>query len=176
VKTLRIGENGDIANSLDGNYEFDTGDSRECRIIHVNGSIFAIAYRNNYLDGMIRTVEIKYTPTVGYIIARSNCYRINANSTTVFAYINDMYLTAPISSGFNYVVLTYDKDAGGSDQMKLYINTTLVNWTTYSTSITTNNNNLYFGWLNSIVDEVTLWRSVITQTEINNHYNDHTGG
>lgn len=176
VKTLRIGENGDIANSLDGNYEFSTGDSRECRIIHVNGSIFAIAYRNNYLDGMIRTVEIKYTPTVGYIIARSNCYRINANSTTVFAYINDMYLTAPISSGFNYVVLTYDENAGGSDQMKLYINTTLVNWTTYSTSITTNNNNLYFGWLNSIVDEVTLWRSILTQSEINNHYNDHTGG
>ena len=176
VKTLRIGENGDIVNSLDGNFEFDSWDSRECRIVHVNGSVFAIAYRNGwYSDGMVRTVEIKYTPRVGYIISRDNCYRINANSTTVFAYINGVYLTAPISSGFNYVVLTYDKNAG-LNQMKLYVNTTLVNWTTYSSSINTNNNNLYFGSLDSIVDEITLWRSAITQTEITQHYNDLTGG
>ena len=174
VKTLRIGENGDITNSLDGNFEFDSWDSRECRIIHINGNVFAIAYRNGwYSDGRVRTVEIKYTPTVGYIAARDNCYRINANSTTVFAYINGVSLTAPISSGFNYVVLTYDKNAG-TDQMKLYVNTTLVSKTTYSSIINTNSNSLYFGWLDSMVDEITLWRTAITQAEINQHYTDLT--
>ncbi|MCK4332744.1 MAG: hypothetical protein KAV40_04115, partial [Thermoplasmatales archaeon] len=173
VKTLRIGENGNIANSPDGDYEFDSSNSYDCKIIHINGNVFAIAYRNWYTDGRMRTVEIKYTPSVGYIVARSNCYRINANSTTVFAYINGVSLTAPISPGFNYVVLTYDKNAG-TDQMKLYVNTTLVSKTTYSSTINTNNNNLYFGWLNSMVDEITLWRTAITQAEINQHYTDLT--
>ncbi|MCK4416410.1 MAG: hypothetical protein KAU84_04580, partial [Thermoplasmatales archaeon] len=94
-------------------------------------------------------------------------------STTVFAYINGVSLTAPISSGFNYVVLTYDKNAG-TDQMKLYVNTTLVSKTTYSSTINTNSNSLYFGWLNSMVDEVILWRTAITQAEINQHYTDLT--
>ena len=178
VRTLRIGENGDIVNSIDSNFEFDSSDSYECRIVHVNGSVFAIAYRNGYADGLLRTVEMQYSPRAGYIIARDNSYEISANSTTIFAYINGVYLTAPISSGFNYVVLTYDKNAG-SDQMKLYVNTTLVNWTTYSTPINTNNNDLYFGrlssnGLNSVIDEITLWRSPLTQAQINQRYTDLT--
>jgi len=178
LKTLRIGENGEITNSVDSTYQFDSWvyEYAKCRIVHINGSVFAIAYRNPYNDGLVKTIKIEYTPRVGYIVAKDNCYRINANSTTVFAYINGAYLTAPISSGFNYVVLTYNKNAGGSDQMKLYVDATLENWTSYSTSINTNGNHLYFGETNSIVDEITLWRSAITQTEITQHYNDLTGG
>jgi len=174
IKTFRIGENGEIINSADSSYEFDTWDSRECKIIHINGNVFAIAYRNGwYTDGMVRTVEINYVPSIGYIISRSNCYGINANSTMVFAWVNGVSISAPISPGYNYVVLTYDKNAG-TDQMKLYINTTLMSWTTYSSSINTNNNHLYFGWLNSEIDEVILWRSALTQADINQRFIDLT--
>jgi hypothetical protein len=173
IKTLRIGEDGQIINSPDSSYEFDGGDSRECKIIHISGNVFAIVYRNWCIDGLIRTVEIKKVPSVGYIVARSNCYRINANSTTVFAYVNGVSISAPINPGYNYVVLTYDKDAG-ADQMKLYVNTTLKSWKTYSSSINTNNNHLYFGWLNSEIDEIYLWRSALTQADINQRFIDLT--
>ena len=122
---------------------------------------------------MVRTVEIQYVPSIGYIISRSNCYGIDANSTMVFAWVNGVSISAPISPGYNYVVLTYDKNAG-TDQMKLYINTTLVSWTTYSSSINTNNNHLYLGWLNSEIDEVILWRSALTQADINQRFIDLT--
>ncbi|UCF13308.1 MAG: type IV pilin [Thermoplasmatales archaeon] len=176
LKTLRIGENGDISNQNDDTFQFD-GDGYKPDIFHINGDVYAIAYRRGNFDGYVETVEIeyKYTSKGRGVVAKDGAYRINANTTTVFAYINNNELTAPISLGFNYIVLTYDKNAGGSDQMKLYVNTTLVNWTSYSTSINTNNNNLYIGWLNSIIDEVTLWRTVLTQSEINHRFNDHTG-
>jgi hypothetical protein len=173
VKTLRMGEDGQIINSPDSSYEFDGGDSRECKIIHISGNVFAIVYRNWCIDGRIRTIEITNVPSIGYIIARSSCYRINANSTTVFAYVNGVSISAPINPGYNYVVLTYDKDAG-ADQMKLYVNSTLKSWTTYSSSINTNNNHLYFGWLNSEIDEIYLWRSALTQADINQRFIDLT--
>lgn len=180
LRTLRIGENGEITNSVDSNYRFDSSVYywAKCRIIHINGSIFAIAYRSPYSDGFVRTVKIQYTPSVGYIVARSDAYRINANSTTVFAKIyfqsgGYKQLTAPISSGFNYVVLTYDKKAG-SNQMKLYVDTVPKSQTTYTDKIRTNSNPLYFGGLNEVVDEISLWRTALTPSEINQHYNEYT--
>ncbi len=179
IKTFRIGEKGDITNSVDSNYKFYAWYTYDCRIIHISGDIFAITYRNCYSDGLINTIEIEYTPTVGYIIARSNSYRINANSTTVFAYIygssgGTKLLTAPIvSSDFNYVTLTYNKDAA-SDQMKLYINGVLKSQTSFTETIKTNNNNLYFGWLNSVVDEIVLWRTEMSSVDIGLHYTELT--
>jgi len=176
IKTFRIGEKGDITNSVDSNYKFYSWYTYDCRIIHISGDIFAITYRNYYSDGIINTIEIKYTPTVGYIFARSNSYRIDANSTTIFAYIygssgGSKLLTAPISSDFNYIVLTYNKNAG-SNQMKLYVNGNLKSQTSYSDTIKTNNNNLYFGWLSSVVDEIVLWRTEMNSVDINQHYTE----
>lgn len=178
IKTFRVGENGAITNSVDSNYEFYGADSYEFRIIHIHDDIYAISFRDSNYDGMIRTLEIKYTPQIGYIVARSSAYRLNANSTTVFAIIygssgGSQQLTAPLSPGYNYVVLTYDKNAP-TNQMKLYINTTLISQASYTQAINTNNNHLYFGWLHSNVDDIILQRKAITQSEINQRFIDLT--
>jgi flagellin-like protein len=178
LKTFRIGERGDITNSVDSNYKFYSWYTYDCRIIPISDNIFAITYRNYYSDGIINTIKIDYTPTVGYILARSNSYRLNANSTTIFAYLYGSsggykLLTAPITSGFNYVTLTYNKNAG-SNQMKLYINSVLKSQTSYTDSIKTNSNNLYFGWLNSVVDEIILWRTEMSPVDISLRYTELT--
>jgi len=176
VKTFRIGENGDITNSVDSNYRFYGSYSYEFQIIHVDGDIFAISFRNGNYDGIIQTIEIKCTPQIGYILARSSAYRLNANATTVFAIIygasgGSQQLTAALSPGYNYIVLTYDKNAA-SNQMKLYINATLVSQTSYTQSIKTNNNQLYFGSLHNDVDEIILQRKAISPAEISQRFVD----
>lgn len=174
--TFRIGENGELTNQADSNYCFESSVYylAQCRMIHINGSIFAIAYRNPYYDGLIRTIRIDYTPIVGYIVTRSDAYRLNANSTTVFAKIYGQSggvkeISAPLSPGFNYVVLTYNKNAG-SNQMKLYVNTTLKSQTTFNEPIRTNSNPFYLGLLHEEIDEVALWRTELSSPEMNQHF------
>ncbi|MCK4891501.1 MAG: DUF2341 domain-containing protein, partial [Candidatus Pacebacteria bacterium] len=55
-------------------------------------------------------------------IYKAGAYGIGASTATAFASINDQTISSAISSGWNHITLTYNKDAGGTDEMKLYIN------------------------------------------------------
>jgi len=171
LKTLRIGENGDITNQNDDTLIFDI-DGYEPNIVHVSNDIYAITCRRSNLDGYVITVSIKETQKVGRVIAKEGAYKIYANSTTVFAYINNNELKAPISPGFNYIVLTYNKNAGANNT-KLYVNATEIINSTLSVDINTNNNNLYFGGFNCIIDEIFIHEVEITKAEITQRYNDY---
>jgi hypothetical protein len=170
LKTLRIGENGDITDQNDDTFLFDT-DGYEPNIIQISNDIYAITCRRSNLDGYVITVSIKETQKVRRVIAKEGAYKIYANSTTVFAYINSIELKAPIFPGYNYIVLTYNKNAG-SNNTKLYVNATEIINTTLSADINVNNNNLYFGGFNCIIDEIFIHEVEITKDTITQRYND----
>jgi hypothetical protein len=169
LKTVRIGENGDITNSYDDSVKYISSHGYEPYMLHLGSNLYAVAYRSGYLDGYVKTITIDYTPKTRRIVAKSGAYQLYGDNNEVVGYINGKTISAPLQKGFNYVVLTYDRTLP-SDQMKLYVNTTLKAKTTYTSSISTNNNHIYFGGMHQQLDEVRLWRTALTQTEINQKY------
>ena len=84
--------------------------------------------------------------------------------------MNTEIISAPISPGFNYIAFIYNKDSS-SNQLKLYINGTEMVNGTMTEVITTNTNNLYFGKINAIIDEVKIYATSLSESDIVSHYN-----
>ena len=183
LKTFRIGENGNITdldknNQLDDYLMFDSSMYKytKCRLIHIHDDVYAVAHRRNNNDFIIRTIKISYIQKARPILSKSkdwenptDAYTIKANSTKVFAYINSKELTADISPGFNFIVVTYNSS---SNKMILYVNNVLKSQRTFDENIKTNSEPLLFGGSNSIIDEITLYEVVITEGERTQHWND----
>ncbi|NOQ56065.1 MAG: DUF2341 domain-containing protein, partial [Nanohaloarchaea archaeon] len=124
---------------------------------------------------------LKYTPTepsvlsvgteTSVAVSKTDAYGVGANTTTAFALINNQTINASISSGWNYIVVTYDKDLG-SDQQKLYVNGKLKTQGTLTDTININQNNFHIGdYFNCTIDEVKIWNRALTAEEINASYN-----
>jgi flagellin-like protein len=171
LKTLRIGTNGSIVDAVDDSLEFDTSTGCEPSIIHVNGTVYAISYRGPGSDGFVKTIEIDLEGTIREIVSKDGAYGISANATRVFATINTHtnIISAPISPGFNHIVFTYSKD-GSSDQLRLYINGTEMANGTLTEAITTNTNNLYFGKVNAIIDEIAIYGTPLAIGDVVDHF------
>jgi len=58
VVTVNVSLNGSITKSRLDSLEFDINDTYESKIIPVNGSVFAIAYRGVAADGFIKTISV----------------------------------------------------------------------------------------------------------------------
>jgi len=171
LKTLRIGADGSIVDAVDDSLEFDTSTGCEPSIIHVNGTVYAISYRGPSSDGYVKTIEIDLEGTIREIVSKDGAYGITANATRVFATINTHtnIISAPISPGFNHIVFTYNKD-GSSDQLRLYINGTEMANGTLTEAITTNTNNLYFGKVNAIIDEIAIYGTPLAIGNVVDHF------
>ena len=171
LKTLRIGTNGSIVDAIDDSLEFDTSNGCEPSIIHVNGTVYAIAYRGSGSDGFVKTMEIDLKGMIRTIVSKDGAYGISANATRVFATINTHtnIISAPISPGFNHIVFNYNKD-GSSDQLRLYINGTEMANGTLTETITTNTNNLYFGKVNAIIDEIVIYGTPLAIENVVDHF------
>jgi flagellin-like protein len=171
LKTLRIGTNGSIVDAIDDSLEFDTSNGCEPSIIHVNGTVYAISYRGPGSDGFMKTIEIDLKGTIRTIVSKDGAYGISANATRVFATINTHtnIISAPISPGFNHIVFNYNKD-GSSDQLRLYINGTEMANGTLTETITTNTNNLYFGKVNAIIDEIVIYGTPLAIENVVDHF------
>ncbi|MDI6891269.1 MAG: LamG domain-containing protein, partial [Thermodesulfovibrionales bacterium] len=107
-------------------------------------------------------------------ISKAGAYGIGANTTTAYASINDQAISGAIASGWNHIVLTYDKDAGGTDEIRLYVNGVQKATGDYSTAISTNANNLLIGDLigfNGTIDEVRIYNRALSAAEIKTSYN-----
>jgi len=108
-------------------------------------------------------------------ISKAGAYGIGANTTTAFASINNQSISGVISSGWNHIALTYDKDAGGADEMKLYVDGIQKTTGDYSTVISTNTNNLWIGDLiafNGTIDEGRVSATARSGDWINTSYNN----
>ena len=175
LKSVRIGENGAITNSYDDSVKYINSHGCEPYMLHLGSNLYAFAYRSQYYDGYVTTITIDVTPKTNRVVAKSGAYQLYADDDTIYGYINNQVLSAPLKNGFNYVVLTYDKTLA-SDQMRLYVNTTLKAKKTYATSISTNNNHIYFGGMHQQLDEIKLWRTALSQAEINQNYAAYASG
>jgi len=169
VKTLRIGITGDIS---DANDDYISGSNAwDLQIIHLKGDKYAVPYRESTYNAYISTIEIKLAPVIRNVVYKSSAYGLRANSTTIFGHINGKIISAPLSSEFNHVVLTYNRSLS-SNQMKLFVNGVLKTETTYSSLINSNGNHLYMGQYNCVLDEVTIWNVPLDDATILEIYND----
>lgn len=166
LKTVEIAANGQITD-LPYTLEFDPAKGKDPNIIHISGNVYAIAYSGDGDDGYVKTVRIVTTRG----IFKAGSYGIDANTTTAFATINDLTISAAISSGWNHIVLTYNKNAG-SNQLKLYINGEEKANETLTDAITTNANDLIIGqYFNGIIDEVAIYGWALSREDVLEHYN-----
>ncbi|MFC1586971.1 DUF2341 domain-containing protein, partial [Planctomycetota bacterium] len=108
-------------------------------------------------------------------IGKSAGYSLNADTSDAFARINDQELTGAIGGGWQHVVLTYDKDAGGIDELKLFINGTQVDSADYANLINGGTEQLRIGDMfgfNGLCDEVRISRIVRSPDWITAAYNN----
>ena len=173
LATVEIATDGAITNTLIDSLEFDTVKGKSSDLILISGDIYATAYAGDGDDGFLATISI--TPGTTSVASKYGAYSLGAISDTVFASINDQTISADISAGFWYhVTFTYDKDAGGTQELKLYLNGTLAASLDYSTAIDTNSNNLLLGDLfNGMVDEVRLYNVALSGSEVQNLHSSY---
>jgi len=175
ITTLRIGENGDIIDVVDGSIQISTNPritSYDLKIMpFVKDSYIAIyGGKNNDLYECI--VRIPLSETNQTIFSKQDSYTVKANKTKVFvAFIdsnNNQYtLSASLENDWNYIVTTYDKTT-----MNLYVNTNLITSLALgSKPIKITTNNLYFGAYNSYYDEFSLYAAILTPARIKQNYN-----
>ncbi|MFC2135272.1 DUF2341 domain-containing protein [Bacteroidota bacterium] len=102
--------------------------------------------------------------------SKSSAYSIGTDNSLAYAAINDQILSGSIDAGaWNHIALTYNKDAGGTAELKLYINGTETATADYSTAISSNAADLILGDMSGFIglmDEVRLWNDVRTEQEI----------
>jgi len=175
ITTLRIGENGDIIDTVDGAIQISTSPritSYDMKIIpFVNDSYIAIYGGKNY-DLYQCVVRIPLSGTNQTIFSKQDSYLINANKTKVFVTFTDssnakFTLSANLVNNWNYVVGTYDKTT-----MNLYLNGVLINSLPLgSKPIKVTTNKLYFGPYNSYCDEFSLYAAVLIPARITQNYN-----
>jgi len=172
VKTLKIGDLGDISDNNDDYLLFD-GNGYDPKIIHLDGNMYGITFRGAGSNGVIKTVEI--TPINATwarpVVNKENAYGLKSDGISIFGYINGNTISAPLSSDYNYVVLTFNSSRS-EYQLKIYIDSVLINEVNLSGTINVNGNNLIMGYdYNCEIDEVTLWNIELSDTEILTNYN-----
>jgi hypothetical protein len=175
MTTLRIGENGDIIDTVDGSTQISTSPritSYDIKIIpFVNDSYIAMyGGKNNDLYQCV--VRIPLSGATQTIFSKQDSYTIKANKTMVFVTFTDSNnqqytLSANLQNKWNYVVSTYDKTT-----MKLYLNANFIS------SLPLNNrpikvtaNSLLFGVYNAYYDEFSLYATILSPAKILQNYN-----
>jgi len=123
-------------------------------------------YRNQNSPGTF----MSFSSQTAAGVDKSLAYGISTNNSKAFGTINNQSLSGSITaSEWNHICLTYNKDAGGTDELKLYLNGTQSATGDYATAISTNNNNLLLGDMAGFIgkmDEIRIWNDVRTQAEI----------
>ena len=77
---------------------------------------------------------------------KAGAYGLGATRTSVYGTINDQALSAAITAdAWNHVALSYDRSAGGTEELKLFVNGKLEATGDYATAIGTNANSLLLG-------------------------------
>jgi FlaG/FlaF family flagellin (archaellin) len=175
ITTLRIGENGDIIDTVDGAIQISTSSritSYDLKITpFVNDSYIGIyGGKNNDLYQCV--IRIPLSGTNQTIFSKKDSYTVKANKTKVFVTFTDSSnnpytLSANLVNNWNYIVSTYDKTT-----MKLYVNANLIGSLPLGTKkIQVTSNNLYFGPYNSYCDEFSLYAAILSQAKITQNYN-----
>ena len=136
------------------------------------GILFESIAGHNGHPGYLMPIEVEF-PSDLYSrgIHKLGSYGMYANPNEVYVNINTITINASILAGsWNYVVLTYDR-YDSSNQMKLYVNGLIANYTTLTEAIKITNSSLVFGDLfYGLIDEVGIYDKVLTDLEVYNNY------
>ena len=146
-------------------------------------------------DRLSLSVWIEPDDTPGddeYILYRHNNYYLKINSSRkIVGGLNDATeritsATAITCDGavWTHIEMTYDKDAGGTDEIKLYINGVLDATADYSTAISASDKKLYIGagdtagdntpenWFDGQIDSVQLYQYARSADNVRLDYNE----
>ncbi|DAC72398.1 MAG TPA: hypothetical protein DSN98_05305 [Thermoplasmata archaeon] len=175
ITTLRIGENGDIIDAVDGLIKISTNPrvySYDIKIIpFINDSYIAL-YGGKSNDLYQCVIRIPLSETSQTIFSKQGSYTIKANKTTAFVTFTDSNnqqytLSAPLENKWNYIVSTYDRTT-----MKLYLNANFkASLPLNGKPIKVTTNSLLFGVYNACYDEFSLYASILTLAKITQNYN-----
>jgi hypothetical protein len=175
VSTVRIGDNGDIVDSVDGSTQISSNPrifSYDMKIIPFVNDSYIVLYGGMNNDIYQCVIRIPLTETTQNILYKKDSYAIQANKTMVFASFTDsnnqVYtLSAPLQTNWNYIISTYDKIT-----MNLYVNGILAGSRPLNgRPIKVTSQNLYFGPYNGIYDEFTIYAALLTPLKISQNYN-----
>ncbi|MCH9029521.1 MAG: fibronectin type III domain-containing protein [Bacteroidetes bacterium] len=162
---IAIGNNPDNTSTAFGSWD---GKIDEVRILSIarDSNWLTTEYNNQNSPGTFMSFSNQTAATV----SKSGAYGISTNNSKAYGTINNQSVSGSITAGeWNHISLTYNKDAGGTDEIKLYLNGTQSATGDYSTAISTNNNNLILGDMVGLLgkmDEIRIWNDVRTQQEI----------
>ena len=162
---IAIGNNPDNTSTAFGSWD---GKIDEVRILSIarDSNWLTTEYNNQNSPGTF----MSFSNQTAAGVSKSLAYGISTNNSKAYGTINNQSVSGSITaSEWNHICLTYDKDAGGTDEIKLYINGTQSATGDYSTAISTNNNNLLLGNMAGLLgkmDEIRIWNDVRTQQEI----------
>jgi hypothetical protein len=175
VTTLRIGENGDIIDTVDGAIQISTNarvTSYDFKITPFVGDSYIALYGGTNNDLYQCVLRIPLSETTQNIFSKQGSYAMSANKTTVFVTFTDsnnqpFTLSAKLENKWNYVVSTYDRTT-----MTLYLNTNLTGSLPLNgRPIKVTSNNVIFGLYNGFYDEFSIYAAILTPAKITQNYN-----
>ncbi|HWR27287.1 MAG TPA: LamG domain-containing protein [Candidatus Thermoplasmatota archaeon] len=174
IMSLKLGKTGSILSQTESRREFKIDGRDRCYnpiILHIYEHLFAISFTGpTDHPGELITINIgtdTYPPHRG--ITKQDSYGIFANATTVVGSINNIMVSAPISSGWHHFAVTYD-----GVSIRLYVNGSLKGSTLYPHhQINMTPSDLLFGRnYHGYIDEIAIYDQALTQIQIQNHVNN----
>lgn len=114
IKTVTIGSDGQIGDSVLDSLEFDTLMGCEPSIIHVAGNVYAVAYRGNYNRGTVKTIQIQPDGEIAdTVIDQFQFDAVEASDPLLFQVAGDVYGVAYSGSGDDGYLATFGVSSDG---------------------------------------------------------------
>jgi hypothetical protein len=112
----------------------------------------------------------------GAIVAKGNAYGLRVSPFFATAILNGTQVPVALSTPWSHLVMTYDA-VGGSNNLKIYINSVLKAQQTLTGTISLNTSPLLIGsGFRGSLDGVALYNNVLNQAEIKARYDQISGG
>ncbi|MBN1280253.1 MAG: type IV pilin [Candidatus Thermoplasmatota archaeon] len=180
-------ENGDLSDDYVKKLEIHATAVNPATMLQTtqNPDLYAILHRagNGGDDAYVTTVEIttSYTTTTKAIVAKHDTssslgFGLYIDNTNIYVKINGLTFTQPFTPAepdkWNYIVLTYDKDAN-SDNINLYINGEVKLSEDYDAGINSHQDELIFGLFNGLLDEITIWDKPLESEDIQTTWTEY---
>lgn len=163
--TGHINGDGTIAGTFADRFQYDVNQGADPSVIRIGEDIFAIAYSGLDDDGYLATYEV----LTDRGIIKAGAYEIDADSSYVYATVNDNTVFAPLLSGWNHIALVYEGGAGG--QQLLYVNGALAATAPSSGAVGSDTSPVIVGnKFSGRMDEVAMFGRALSAEEVADHY------